>query len=325
MLKYALKRFLIAIPLLLGATFITFLVIQMTPGDPLSELRMNPQISPEVVKYYEDTFHLNDSALTQYVYWIKNVFSLNFGYSFSYKAKVSELIASRAFATLLLSVSTIIVTWIFVIPLGVLAVRFRDKFVDKTISAFSYLAISTPSFFLAIILLFLIYKTRILPLGGMTSANFDQFSTLAKIVDIGKHLIIPTFVLSFGSIAGLQRIMRANLLEVMGSPYILSARAKGFSKQRVLYVHALKNALNPMITIFGYQLSGLLSGAALTEIILGWPGLGQIMLEAVKKQDIYLVMGAMLLSGVFLIVGNLIADILLGFSDPRIRYGGDKG
>ena len=136
---------------------------------------------------------------------------------------------------------------------------------------------------------------------------------------MAKHLVIPTLALSFGSIAALQRIMRANLLEAIGSPYILAASARGLSKYRIIYVHALKNALNPMITIFGYQFSSLLSGAALTEIIIGWPGLGQVTLEAVMKQDLYLVMGSVIMGGVLLIVGNLLADILLAVLDPRIR------
>ncbi len=320
MIRYVLKRFVLAVPLLLGATLITFMVMHLTPGDPLAALRLNPQISPQTINYYEETFHLNDSALVQYWAWLKNLCRLDLGYSFSYHAPVRQLISSRALNTLLLSVSTIIVTWIFVIPLGIIAALYRDRFADKILSFFSYLAISIPCFFLAIVILYIVYRTGLFPLGGMRSVYFEELSVIGKIGDVGRHLVIPTFVLCCGSIAMLQRIMRANLLEVLGSSYIVAARARGITKIRVLYIHALRNALNPMITIFGYQLSALLSGAALTEIILGWPGLGQIMLEAVRKQDIYLVMGSVLISGVFLIVGNLIADILLGVVDPRIRY-----
>ena len=170
------------------------------------------------------------------------------------------------------------------------------------------------------VFLYFAYISGLLPLGGMRSLRFYELSALGKILDIAKHLVIPTIALSFASIASLQRIMRANMLEVLGSAYILAAKARGISNTRILYVHALKNALNPMITIFGYQFSSLLSGAALTEIIVGWPGLGQVALEAVRKQDLYLVMGSVIISGVLLIAGNLIADILLAFSDPRIRY-----
>ena len=187
-------------------------------------------------------------------------------------------------------------------------------------SFISYLGISTPTFLLAFLLLYLATFTGWFPLGGMRSVKFDELSVLGKMLDVGKHLIIPTVVLSIGSICVLQRIMRANLLEVLGSSYILGAKARGISNKRILYIHALKNALNPMVTIFGYQFSALLSGAALTEIIVGWPGLGQVTLEAVRSQDLYLVMGSMLMGGVLLIAGNLLADILLGVLDPRIRF-----
>ena len=320
MARYVIKRFILAVPLLLGATLITFMVMNLTPGDPLADLRLNPQISPEVIDYYENNFRLNDSAIVQYGAWLRNLFRFDLGYSFSYQAPVKKLIASRAANTLLLSVSTMLVTWLFVIPLAVLAALYRNKFIDKLISLFSYLGISIPSFFLAIIILYFVYRTGLLPLGGMRSSYFEQLSAAGKFFDILKPLALPTLVLCCGSIAVLQRIMRANLLEILGSSYIIAAHARGIRKIRILYVHVLRNALNPMVTIFGYQLSALLSGAALTEIILGWPGLGQIMLEAVRKQDIYLVMGSVLISGVFLIVGNLIADILLGVVDPRIRY-----
>ncbi|MFH1768450.1 MAG: ABC transporter permease [Candidatus Omnitrophota bacterium] len=320
MIRHVIKRFIMAVPLLLAATLVTFCVMQLTPGDPLGELKLNPQISPEIIEYYETTFRLNDPVIIQYFAWLKNICRGDLGYSFSYHTPVRRLIASRAANTLLLSASTVFVTWLFVIPLGVLAVLSRDKLLDKILSFFSYLGISTPSFFLAIVFLYAIYRVGVFPLGGMRSSGFEQLSAMGKFFDIAHHLVVPTLVLSLGSIASLQRIMRANLLEVMGSSYIYAARARGLSRTRILYVHALKNALNPMITIFGYQLSSLLSGAALTEIILGWPGLGQIMLDAVRKQDIYLVMGSVLISGIFLICGNLIADILLGLSDPRIRY-----
>jgi peptide/nickel transport system permease protein len=154
----------------------------------------------------------------------------------------------------------------------------------------------------------------------MRSVNYQDLNFWGRFFDVVRHLIIPTVVLSLGSIFGLQRILRANLLEVLGSSYILGAKARGITPTRIIYVHALKNALNPMITIFGYQFSSILSGAALTEIIVGWPGLGQVTLAAVMMQDLYLVMGSVLMGSVFLIIGNLLADICLAYADPRIRY-----
>ncbi len=320
MSRFILKRLLFLIPLLLGMTFLTLFLIHIAPGDPLDKYRLNPQISPETIKLYEAKFHLDKPLVVQYLAWLRNILRGDFGYSFSYKAKVSNVISSRLFNTFILSLSSLIFTWIFVIPLGVVAALRRNKLIDKSLSFFTYIGISMPSFFLAFLLLYLATFTGGIPLGGMRSVRYEEFTLLGKMLDIGKHLIIPTVVLSFGSICGLQRIMRANLLEVLGSPYILGAKARGISNGRILYIHALKNAINPMITIFGYQFSVLLSGAALVEIVLGWPGLGTVMLEAVQSQDLYLVMGSMLMGGVLLICGNLLADILLGFFDPRIRY-----
>ena len=320
MITYALKRLAYSIPLLLGVTFITFLFIHIVPGNFLSELKSNPQVSRQAIRLYEEKFNLNKPVINQYLIWLKNILKGDMGYSFSYKAQVKKVIASRAKNTLLLALSAVFFTWIFVIPLGIIAALHRNKFIDRFISLFSYLGISSPSFLLAMVLLYFAYISGLLPLGGMRSLRFYELSTAGKILDIARHLIIPTVALSFGSISSLQRIMRANMLEVLGSSYILAAKARGISKGRILYIHALKNALNPMITIFGYQFSSLLSGAALTEIIVGWPGLGQVTLEAVRKQDLYLVMGSMIIGGILLIVGNLIADILLACFDPRIRY-----
>ena len=308
------------LPLLLGMTFLTFFLIKIAPGDFLGSLKLNPQISEETIRLYEKKFLLDKPFIIQYLAWLKNVLHGDFGYSFSYKAEVSKVIGSRLFNTFILSLSALIFTWVFVIPLGVLAALKRNKSIDKFLSFFSYIGISMPSFFLAFLLLYFATFTGWLPLGGMRSVRFDEFSLIGKILDIARHLIIPTIVLSIGSICVLQRIMRANLLEVLGSQYILGAKARGLNNKRILYIHALKNAINPMVTIFGYQFSALLSGAALIEIVLGWPGLGTVMLEAVLAQDLYLVMASMLMGGVLLILGNLLADILLGFFDPRIRY-----
>ena len=319
MRKIILRRLLVSVPLLLGMTFITFLFIQIAPGDFLDNLRLNPQISPQVIELYKKKFHLDKPVIIQYFYWLKSILKLEWGYSFTYKTSVIKVISSHAINTLILSLSTIVFTWLFVFPLGILCVRYHKSFIDKFITFFSYIFISSPTFLLAIILLYLATFVEFLPLGGMRSLNFDDLSRLGKIFDILKHLIVPTLVLSLGSIAYLVRILRANLFEILSSPFINSLKARGLSKRKIL-LHALKNSLNPMITIFGYQISGLLSGAALTEIICGWPGLGQVILTAVRSQDLYLVMASVFIGGLLLILGNLVADILLAWVDPRIRY-----
>ncbi len=322
MIRFVLKRLLITVPLLLGMTFLTFFLIQLAPGDFLDTLRLNPQISEDTIALYKQTFNLDKPVIVQYLVWLKNIFRGQWGYSFAYKAPVLTVISSRALNTLLLSLSAIVFTWLLVIPLGVIVALHHKIAAEKIVSFFSYLAISSPSFFIAFLLLYGATFLHFLPLGGMRSLGYYELSPLARIFDIARHLIIPTLALSLGSIASLQRIMKANLLEVMGSPYILAAQARGLSRRRILYVHALKNAFNPMITIFGYQFSALLSGAAFIEIVTGWPGLGTVLLEAVRSQDLYLVMGSAVIGGLMLIAGNLLADIMLAIWDPRIRYGG---
>jgi peptide/nickel transport system permease protein len=317
---FIVRRLLYVVPLLFAITFFAFLFIHIAPGDFLDSLRLNPQVSRDAIRLYEEKFCLNKPFLIQYGAWLKNVFSGDLGYSFAYKAQVSRVIATRAAHTILLSLSSFIFIWLIVIPLGVAASLHKNKFIDKIISFCSYIGISTPAFFWAFIFLYAATLTGWLPLGGMRSLRFDELSFWQKIGDIARHLIIPVLVLSIGSIAGLSRILRAHMLEIMGLPYILGAQARGLSRRRILYVHVLRNALNPMITIFGYQFSDLLSGAALVEIIIGWPGLGQVTLEAVRSQDLYLVMGSMLIGGIMLIAGNLLSDILLAYADPRIRY-----
>ena len=320
MIKYIIRRILISIPLLFGISLMTFVLIQVTPGNFFDTLRLDPQTSPETIARYEKLYHLDKSLIEQYGYWARNIIRLDFGHSFFYSCPVSKVIAGRLFNTFILSLSSLIFTWSIALPLGIWAAIHRNRFIDRVLSLFSFAGLSIPSFFLAMLLLYLASQTGILPLGGMRSANYENFSQAERIIDLLKHLVIPTVVISFGSIASLQRVMRGNMLENLRQQYILSARAKGLPENRILFVHALRNAINPMITMFGYHFSGLLSGVALIEIICNWPGLGSLMLTAVRAKDVYLVMTSMLMGGVLLLIGNLLSDILLALADPRIRY-----
>lgn len=317
---YILKRIAISIPMLLGMALITFVLMCMTPGNFLDTIRMDPQISEETIAHYEKIYQLDKPLWMQYLHWVKNIFKLEFGYSFYFNVPVSVIISGRLWNTFLLSLASFLMTWCIALPLGIWAALNRNKIVDRLLQFFSYVFLSLPSFFVAMILLYFAAQTRLFPLGGMYSPDYDLMNTGQKIMDVAKHLFIPAAALSIGSIAALQRIMRGNMLEILGQKYILTARAKGLPENKVIYVHALKNALNPLITLLGYEFSGLLSGAALIEIICSWPGLGSLMLTAVRSKDIYLVMASMMMGGVLFIIGNLLADIALAYVDPRIRY-----
>jgi len=320
MWSFVLKRLLISIPMLLGIALLTFILMRYTPGNYLDTMRMDPHFSKEIFEKYEKIYQFDKSLFEQYFHWVRNLVVGEFGYSFHYNVPVARVIGSRLLNTFILSLASFLLTWSIAIPLGIWAALHRNKWIDRIIQYLSYICLSLPSFFLAMILLFWASQTGFLPLGGMYSPNYDEMNIFGKIFDVLKHLAIPAVALSIGSIAGLQRIMRGNMLEALGQKYILTARAKGLPENKVIYSHALRNAINPLITLLGYEFSALLSGAALIEIICSWPGLGSLMLTAVRSKDIYLVMAGMLMSGILFLIGNLLADIVLAKVDPRIRY-----
>jgi len=320
-----LRRVLVSVPQLLLMSFITFLFIDIAPGDILAQYRFDPRISEESVKEIEAKYHFDKPVIVQYGHWLWRAVQGDLGYSFSRQADVSSVISERLFNTFILSFFSIIVTWLIAIPLGIYAAVRQYSWGDRIMSVVSYLGMSLPTFFVALLLMFFVYLGRDLPLisliptSGMMSANYDQLSFSGKIIDRALHMIVPVTVLSITALAGLQRISRGNMLEELRKQYVVTARAKGLPENKVVYRHALRNAINPLITLFGFEFSALLSGAALLEIIMNWPGLGSLMLSAVQTQDTFLVMGSLLLGGVMLICGNLLADILLVIVDPRVR------
>ena len=265
--------------------------------------------------------HLDKPVPVQYLYWLGRFAQGDFGRSFKYNRPVWEVMLSRLGNTLLMNVVAIFLTWAVAIPLGVYAAVHQYSRMDKLLSGVSFLGMSVPGFFLALVLMWIFAGVLgWLPAGGLTSVDHEKMSFIGKVGDYARHLLIPTVVLVFGSLAGLQRITRGNMLEVLRQQYITTARAKGLPEHRVIYRHALRNAINPLITIFGYHFAALFSGAALMEIILNYPGMGQMMLEAIRSKDEPLVMGGFMLGAIMLLVGNLLADILLAVADPRISY-----
>lgn len=319
------RRALVSIPQLLLMSFLTFLFIDLAPGDILAKYRFDPRISQETVKQIEAKYQFDKPIYVQYVHWLWRLAHLDLGYSFSREAKVSDVIIERLLNTLMLSLFSIFLTWTVAIPLGIYAAVKQYSWGDRIMSIISYFGMSLPSFFLALLLMYLVYIGKglpilsSLPIGGMISPDHDSLGFFGKIADRAAHLVLPVTVLTIGALAGLQRISRGNMLEELRKQYITTARAKGLPENRVIYTHALRNAINPLITLFGFEFSTLLSGAALLEIIINWPGLGSLMLAAVRSQDTFLVMGSMLMGGFMLIVGNMIADILLVIVDPRVR------
>ena len=323
MIRYILRRLILLGPLLLGITFISWAAIQLAPGsgDYFQSLVLQyPQISPSTIAALRAQFGMDQPPWIQYLRWLWSILHLNFGLSFAYNVPVSWLIGSRALNTLLLSVTSLVAAWAIAIPLGIYSAVHQYSVVDGLLSAAAFVAISVPSFFSALLLLYAAYWTHLLPLQGLTSVNYDSLSWWGKVLDVCWHLVLPTVALGVFSVGGLMRYMRTNLLDVLRQEYVQTARAKGVSERRVIFRHAVRNAINPLVTLFGFELGGLLSGAAFVENVLGYPGLGRLILEAVLKKDVFVVMGSLLLGSVLLILGNLTADILLAYVDPRIRY-----
>lgn len=316
-LKYILKRILSAIPILFIVSIISFFIIRLSPIDPIGELRLNPAISQETLDFEIKRLGLDKPVYIQYFYWLKSFVQGDLGVTTSGESVASRLM-ERVPNTLLLSFVVILFTWAIAIPLGIIAAVNRNKWIDKFMTVFTSIGMAVPSFFLAILLLIVAVKSGLFPTGGLTSYNFSEMNILQKVFDILHHLFLPATVLVVISIAGLQRQMRGNLLEVLGSDYVKFARAKGLSENKVIYKHALRNAINPMITLLGFEFAGLLSGAALTEYVFQYPGLGRLVLEAVLKSDINIVMASLMLGTIMLILGNLLADILLRLTDPTI-------
>ena len=320
-LIYILKRILQSIPLLIIVSLISFFIIRLSPVDPLAELRLNPSVSKETLQKETERLGLDKPIIVQYGKWAKSFVKGDLGIT-SNGEQVSTKLKERIPNTLLLAVVVIFMTWVVGVPLGVLAaLRWKSK-TDRILTVLTSIGMAIPSFFFAVLLLLFAVKPGWFPVGVLISSNFSELSFGGKFLDLAHHLVLPVTVLFTISLAGLQRQMRANLLDVLDSDYVKFAKAKGLSEFKVVYKHALRNAINPMITLLGFEFAGLLSGAALTEYVFQYPGLGRLILEAVLRSDINLVMASLMMGAIMLILGNLIADILLIITDPRIRVKG---
>ena len=317
LIVYILKRFLQAIPLLFLVSIISFFIIRLSPVDPLGELRLNPSISQETLKAEQQRLGLDKPKIVQYGLWLKSFLKGDLGVTVTGE-KVSAKLMERIPNTLLLTSVVILLTWLVGIPLGIYAALHWKEPIDRILTVVTSIGMAIPSFFFALLLLIFAVKTGWFPTGGMTSYNFSTLSPFHKVLDVAHHLVLPVIVLFTISLSGLQRQMRGNLLDVLGSDYVKFARAKGLSENKVVYKHALRNAINPMVTLLGFEFASLLSGAALTEYVFQYPGLGRLILEAVMKSDINLVMASLMMGTIMLVAGNLLADILLKLVDPRV-------
>lgn len=304
------------------------------PIDPIANLRQNPAITRSALIQETERLGLDKPMPVQYWLWITHLlqfhpenllngkpqefFTPDLGKTFNGE-DVFDVIVSRAGNTLILNFLVFVFSWLVAIPVGIYAALHWRSTIDRTLTALTAFGMSFPSFVLALLMALFAAKTGWFPLGGIRSGNFASLNFLEKGLDILWHMVLPAFVLTVGSLSSIQRQMRGNLLDVLAAEYVRTARAKGLSENQVIYRHAVRTAINPLVTLLGYELAAMLSGALLVETVLNFPGLGQLMYKSALETDTNLVMASLLMSAVLLVLGNLAADILLKFVDPRIE------
>jgi peptide/nickel transport system permease protein len=320
MLSYIVRRLILAIPILFGVALISFLLVYLAPGDPLGRF-FAPNIRPEVIERLREIYGLDKPLPEQFIGFITNYIQVwredAWGISITYRRPVLELIVERIPTTLLLMGTSLAITMIVAVPMGMLAALKQYSIADKIVTTFATIGYAMPSFVIGTFLLYIgAIWTGLFPFGGMTSS----LRTASDPLDIAWHMVLPVASLAIQSIAGWSRYVRATMLEVMHQDYIRTARAKGLPSGRVNFRHALRNALIPVITLFGLSLPALLAGAVITETIFSWPGLGFLAVNAIGQRDYPIIMAFVLTGGIAVVFGNLLADILYGVVDPRIKY-----
>jgi peptide/nickel transport system permease protein len=324
MWTYIIKRLFLMVPLLVGITLVSFLVIHLAPGTPVElQTTMNPKVSLEAQKRLRELYGLDKPLHVQYWDWLKRMSILDFGRSFSPDRRpVWDKIKERIGITISLNVLSLLIILLVAIPIGVIAAVRPHSWFDRGTTLFVFFGFAMPTFWLALLLMmfFGVYLDWF-PISGLTSLSFRQFTLWHKIRDLLAHITLPVLVAAFGGLAGMSRYMRGNMLEVIRQDYITTARAKGLPERTVIFKHALRNALLPVITMLGLAIPGLIGGSVIFESIFAIPGMGQLFYGAVMARDYPLVMGELVIGAVLTLVGNLLADVSYALVDPRIRTG----
>jgi len=318
------KRLLMMVPMLVGITLVSFVVIHLAPGTPVElQTTMNPKASLEAQKRLRELYGLDKPLAVQYWEWLTRVARLDFGFSFSPDRRpVWDKIKERLGVTISLNLLSMLIILVVAIPLGVLSACWPQSAFDRAVTVLVFFGFAMPTFWLALLLImFFGVYLEWLPVSGLTSLNFAHFTFWQKIQDLAAHVTLPVLVAAFGGLAGMSRYMRGSMLENIRQDYIITARAKGLSESTVIFKHALRNALLPVITILGLSVPGLIGGSVIFESIFAIPGMGQLFFGAVMARDYPLVMGELVIGAVLTLMGNLLADVSYALVDPRIRAG----
>jgi peptide/nickel transport system permease protein len=319
MMRYFLRRLAHAFLLVVGVSILAFLFTTLAPGNYFDEMRLNPQIAPETLVALRAQYQLDRPLPLRYISWVNSVLHGNMGFSFAYNTPVAPLLLVRAKNTLVLTITATILAWAIALPLGVWSAETLGRFPDRAISGSTAALLVIPDLALSLGLLVLAVRTGWFPTGGMASVDFESLSRISKIRDLALHMVLPVAALVVSSLPLLVRHVRSAVAEVLRAPFLLAAEGHGIPRLTLLFRYALPAAANPLISLFGFSIGALLSGSLLIEVVMSWPGLGPFLLEAILARDIYVVVGGVLFSTIFLAAGNFLADILLYWVDPRIR------
>lgn len=325
--RYIVQRIVLTIPTLFVISIISFVIIQLPPGDFLTayitSLESGGQVvDQQLIDALRSQYGLGDPLHIQYFKWISRVIVGDFGYSFQWQRPVSELIGERMMLTIILSVASLILVWGISLPIGIYSAVRQYSLGDYFFTFISFVGLGIPNFLLALVLMWWAYSQLGMSVGGLFSAAYaDAPWSFAKLLDFLKHLWIPAAVLAIGGIAGLIRIMRANLLDELPKLYVTTARAKGMGERDLVLKYPVRVALNPFISTIGWTLPGLVSGSIIVSVVLNLPTTGPMLLTALQSQDMYLAGAILLLLSILTVIGTLISDLLLAWLDPRIRFG----
>lgn len=321
MLRYIFRRLIGLIPLLFGITIITFMVIHLAPGKPTDlEAQFNPKVSMEARQRIAHLYGLDKPLHIQYLDWLRRFLHFDFGISFVDSRPVIKKIGERIPITLGINLASIVLILLIGVPIGVSSAVKQGSFYDRFMTVFVFIGFAIPTFWLSLILMDLIgVRWGLLPISGIKSLEFEKFGFFEKIVDVARHLVLPVFVSAFGGLAGISRYMRSNMVHILKQDYIRTARAKGLKERDVIYKHALKNALLPVVTILGLSVPGLIGGSVIFESIFSIPGMGRLFYESVMARDYPVIMGVLVIGATLTLFGNLLADISYAAVDPRIK------
>jgi peptide/nickel transport system permease protein len=321
MIRFLLRRAGHAAFLLLGVSVLAFLFSTLAPGNYFDEMRLNPQISAEQLAALRAQYQVDRPRALRYAHWVSALAHGDLGFSFAYNTPVAPLLWTRARNTLLLTGTATVLVWMLALPLGVWSAEKLGTPADVALSWATAVLLIIPDLALALGLLILAVRSGWLPTGGMVSVGFGGFSAAQQFLDLASHMVLPVLVLVLSALPVLLRHVRAAVVEALEAPFLRAAEGHGISRWRLLYRYALPAAAHPLIALFGFSLGTLLSGSLLVEVVMSWPGLGPFLLEAILARDLYVVIGGVLLSTLFLVAGNFAADLLLYWADPRIRAG----